>query len=300
MLRRGARALAGVLLLTACSGLPDTVAVVDGVRVAGDRLSEMSPTNDPDPSERIEDLNLLIIHEILTARAESEFGFVASGSQIEEAFDERVRGREEDLEEWLAARGSTPERAMLEAELDVIRNRLEDVMVESEDYGFDFDEAYRTFIGVNSRVCMEGLLIADQERADAIESAVERGSDLDTLASEFPGVVEATEIGCNIPIEFGPLLSPVAVDGEIGVAYLRETEDGTRYVVQVTERDAPDPGDVREEVIDLGRERQGPGLFNAWVIEQLKASEVEVDESVGVWATTEEGDIPTVAMAPDV
>lgn len=299
MLRRALPVIVMALTLGACSGLPSTAAVVDGVEVTGERLEAMDPGSDRSDDKLIKDLNLLILHQILTTRAASEFDLVATEQQITEAFDERIRASVEDEEEWLARRGSTPDRAMVEAELDVIRGILEEVMVESDEYGFDFDAAYRSFLGVNSRVCLRALGVTDPAAVPAIEEKVEDGVDIDTLAADHADSTETIDIGCNIPVEHGPLLAPVALDGEIGVAYLRETSDGSVYVVEVTERDAPAAEDVEEEVRTLGRERQGPGLFDAWVIEMLKSAEVEVDESLGVWGTTEEsGDIPTVAVAP--
>lgn len=296
MLTRRAAFLATLLLaslLGAC-GSSEPIAVVNGVEVTGERLDEMSPTDARDSEAEIRDLNLLILHEILTTRAESEFGLVASEDEIAARFDERVRGRESGIEEWLADRGSTPDRVMLEAELDVIRAELEDVMAESDDYGFDFDAAYRYFLSVNSRVCLQGLTIPAVEAVDEIERAVEDGTDVAGLAAAFPDATQELEIGCNIPVEFGPLLAPVALDADLGVAVLRETAEGTTFVVEVTERDAPAADEVRDEVIELGRERQAPGLFDAWVVELLRSAEVEVDESVGVWGATAEGDIPTV------
>ncbi len=299
MLKRSLSVIAMALVLGACSGLPSTAAVVDGVELTGERLEAMDPGSDRSDEKLIKDLNLLILHQILTSQAASEFDLVATDQQISEAFDERIRAGVDDVEEWLARRGSTPDRAMVEAELDVIRGVLEDLMVESDAYGFDFDAAYRSFLGVNSRVCLRGLGITDPAALPSIEEGVEAGADIDTLAGDHSDATEIIDIGCNIPVEHGPLLAPVALDGEIGVAYLRETSEGNTYVVEVTERDAPAAEDVEEEVRALGRERQGPLLFDAWVVRMLTSADVEVDESIGVWGTTaESGDIPTVGLAP--
>ncbi len=299
MLKRSVMVIAMMVVLGACSGLPSTAAVVDGVELSGERLEAMDPGPDRSDEKLIKDLNLLILHQILTTRAASEFDLVATEQQITEAFEERIRASVDDVEEWLARRGSTPDRAMVEAELDVIRGVLEDVMVESDAYGFDFDAAYRSFLGVNSRVCLRGLGITDPAALPSIVEEIEAGADLDTLAGDHAGATEIIDIGCNIPVEHGPLLAPVALDGAIGVAYLREASDGSTYVVEVTERDAPAAEDVEEEVREFGRERQAPLLFDAWVVEMLKSAEVEVDDSIGVWsATADSEEIPTVALAP--
>ena len=298
MLRWRLGVVACAVALGACSSMPSTAAVVDGVEVSGTRLAAMSPDRDRAPHDLVRDLNLLILHEVLTTQAAVDFDLVASEEQIAEAFSDRVRGREDDVEEWLANRGSTRERVLLEAELDVIREALEDAMVESDEYGFDFDAAYRSFLGVNSRVCLRGLGITDPELTATIESGVETGETIASLSADHPGSTEIIDLGCNIPIEHGTLLAPVALDGEIGVAYIRETTDGTKYVVEVTERDAPAAEDVFEEVMQIGRERQGPLLFDAWVIDVLKSAEVTVDTSIGVWGTTTEGDVPTVTVEP--
>jgi hypothetical protein len=295
MLKRAVTLSAVLVLFAGCGASSTAVAVVDGVEIGGDVLDSLSPGDDSTPEDVARDLNLLILYDILTRREQSEFDFVPTEAQIDEAFAERVRGKTEGVDEWLAGRGSTSERALLESELDVIRAELQDVMVMTDGYGFDFDAAYRSFLGRNSRVCLSVLVITDPGVTDDVETAAEDGASLDGLVSAFGDGVEILDVGCDLPIQLGPVLSPVAVDGEVGVAYLREGEDGSTFFVEVTERDAPSADDVRDEVMAVGRELQGPGLFDSWVLLALSEADVEVNEQVGVWSTAGDGsDVPSV------
>ena len=281
------------LVLVACTSPTDPAAIVDGVEISFARLDSMNIDGEIDDEERASSLFLLVLHQILSAGASEDFGFVASEAQVDAAFGRRAG--ESDVDERLARRGETRERVRVEAALDVIRDEIEEALVREDDSGFDFDRAYRGFLASNSRVCLVVLNLADAVLVDDIQSRVDAGEDLDAIFELYPDRTARLDMGCRSPIEHGPELAPVALDGEVGVSYARPTSGDAIYVAKVTERDAPAAEDVRELVILHGVETQGPELFNAWAVEQMTSARVEIADQVGTW---EPGplseDVPTV------
>jgi hypothetical protein len=238
---------------------------------------------------------LLILHRLVVAGAEEEFGYSVSSEDLQAAFDDRTDGLGDEIDARLASRGETRERVLIESELDVLRAHLEEEMVRSEGHGFDFDRAYRGFLAANSRVCVVVLTLADRELVDAIQQLVDAGEDLDTIFDRYPDRTARLDMGCRSPLDHGQELAPVALDGEIGRTYARPSGDGAIYVAKVTSRDAPAADTVREAVVDYGVGSQGPELFDAWAVGLLESAHVTVAESVGHWGPgPNTGEVPTV------
>ncbi len=288
-----------MLLLAACTSAPGVVATVDGVDVSADELSALNAAGDSTVvEERASSLYLLVLHRLLTAGAQADFQYAVPEAELTEAFDNRTRGLGEDIDAVLQERGVTRDRIMLEAELDVIRSELEEKLVRSDGHGFDFDEAYRGFLSVNSRVCMVVLNLADAELVPDIQARVDAGEDLDAIFDVYPDRTARLDMGCASPIDHGQALAPVALDGEVGVSYARPAGDGAIFVAKVTERDAPSADSVREEVLIYGVESQGPDLFNAWAVEILMNADVDVADEIGAWGPgPDTGDVPTIVPA---
>jgi hypothetical protein len=288
-----------VLLLSACTSTPGVVATVDGVEVSAEELSVLNAAGDSTVvEERASSLYLLVLHRLLTAAAQADFQYAVPEVELTEAFDNRTRGLGENIDAVLRERGVTRDRIMLEAELDVIRGELEEKLVRSDDHGFDFDEAYRGFLSVNSRVCMVVLNLADAELVPDIQARVDAGEDLDAIFEVYADRTARLDMGCASPIDHGQALAPVALDGEVGVSYARPAGDGAIFVAKVTERDAPSADSVREEVLIYGVESQGPELFNAWAVEILMNADVDVAAEIGTWGPgPDTGDVPTIVPA---
>jgi hypothetical protein len=288
-----------LLVLAACNSTPGSVATVEGVEVSAEELSVLNADGDSiEIEEQASSLYLLVLHRLLTAGAEADFQYVVPQADLTEAFDNRTRGLGEDIDAVLDERGVTRDRIMLEAELDVIRGELEERLVRTDGHGFDFDEAFRGFLSVNSRACMVVLNLADAELVPDIQARVDSGEDLDAIFAVYPDRTARLDMGCASPIDHGPALAPVALDGEVGVSYARPSGDGAIFVAKVTERDAPSADAVREEVLVFGVESQGPELFNAWAVEILMNAEVDVAEQIGTWGPgPNTGDVPTIVAA---
>jgi hypothetical protein len=287
------------LLLAACSSsTPGVVATVDGVEVSEERLAALNVDGvDATAEERASSLYLLILHGLLSEGAEADFGYAAGGTELAEAFDRRTGGIG-DVDARLAERGVTRDRVMLEAELDLIRSELERELVYTDGYGFDFEEAYRGFLAVNSNVCMAVLNLADATLVPEVQAMVDAGDDLDDIFETYPDRTARIDMGCTSPIDHGDALAPVALDGEVGVSYARPSGDGAIFVAKVTSRDAPSADEVRDEVMAFGVENQGPELFNLWAVEQLSEAEVTVDADIGRWRPgPDTGDVPTIIPA---
>jgi hypothetical protein len=297
-MKRGvAVAMVLALVLVAC-GPSGPVATVDGVEVTSAELAALNTGSGIDARERASSLFLLILHRLLVEAAQKDFGYSVPGADLRAAFDKRTDGLGDDVDGRLAARGETRARVLLESELDVLRSHLEGEMVRADGYGFDFDKAYRGFLGANSKVCMVVLTLADRGLVDEIQRRIDGGEDLDAVFEQYPDRTARLDMGCRSPLDHGQELAPVALDGEIGRSYVRPSGDGAIYVAKVTERDAPSVNDVRDQVIAYGVESQGPELFDAWAVSILKSADVSVAESVGRWAPgPETGDVPTV-VAP--
>jgi hypothetical protein len=291
--------LAALALTTVgCSSGPEVVAVVDGTPIASEELEVLHPdASDLMPDERAGSVYLLILHHLLVAGAEQDFAVVVDQTALDDAFADRTRRFGDDVDTGLEQRGVTRERVMLEAELDVIRGRVEKELIERGE-ALDLDAAYRQFISTNSMVCMTMLAPTAPEVEAEIAAFVETGVTLADVERELAEAVESVDLGCANPFRHPGPVQPGAGDGAIGRAYLRTFSDGTMYVVAVTERDAPALDEVMDEVLQIAAETQGPGLFDAWAVEILKTAVVEVEASIGTWQPTpDSNDIPTVVAS---
>ncbi len=288
--------LVSVLVLVTSCGVGGQVAVVDGVPIESSVLDEMHPASSGvDAEKQAASLFLIILHQLVVDHASEEFGVVATEEEINAAFQARTTGLGGDVSGALAERGETPARVRLEAELDVLRKRMEAEIVRSGDPGVDLDRAYRDFLAVNSRVCLVVLTLADADLTEEVERRAEAGEDLDDIFGAFPDRTARIDMGCRSPLDHGMELAPVALDGDVGRSYAFRPEAGGVYLAKVTERDAPDREEVADEILHFAIDRQGPGLFDRWASDLLRNASVEVSGAVGRWEPVpESGDIPTV------
>lgn len=293
-------ALATIALLIAACTQPGPAATVDGVDVESGRIESLHPGDaDLDGEQRAATLFLIILHELITREAEAQFDAVASSSEIDAAMVARLGDVEDVADQRLADRGITRDRVLLEAELDVLRAKLQRAFIEEGGPGVDLDTAFRTFLGVNSRACVQLLAPVSPDVVADIESVVQGDISLEAATAQLADLVEPVDLGCDSPANLPPPVQPLALDGEVGRAYLSTFSDGTVYVAAVTERDAPALDEVIEEVESLAAESQGSTLFDEWAFEILKAAEVFIDSDIGTWEPRDgTGDVPTV-VPPD-
>lgn len=294
---RQALVLSVLVVATACSSA-ETVATIEGEPVEHSELAELFPEeSDATEQELASSLMILILHDLLIEAARDHFGFTVSQESHQSAFQARTRGLGSDLDATLAARGLTRERVALEADLDVIRAELEDRLVRDEAPGLDLDAAYRTFLSVNSRVCLSAWRITNDSAVGDIEVLLEGGGGLANVEQAYPDVLEPVDLECTSPTLFGLGLASVALDGEVGKAHVVKTEQGP-VITAVVEREAPSAQEVRDEVLQVAAETQGPELFNEWAAEVLRNADVKIDGSVGRWEPAQgTGDIPTIVAS---
>ena len=287
--------LIALLLVAASCSVSGPAAIVNGIPIENERLEELhDPPGSISDAERASSLFLLILHQLVTTGAERDFGVSATGDELEAAFALRTGGPG-DVDTVLADRGVTRARVMLEAELDVIRGRVEEEIVRSGSPGVDLDKAYRDFLAVNSKTCLVVLTLLDPSLAGEVESRVEAGEGLEAIHAAYPDRTVRVEPGCLSPLDHASDLASVALDGEVGRSYARKPDVGGVYVVLVTERLAPSADEVRDEVLETAIERQGPELFNLWAADLIARAEVEVSDRIGTWEPGPgTGDLPTV------
>lgn len=297
MKRLAFASVVGVLALSAASGCSSdgAVATVEGAAIAPDALEQLHPAgSEVDADERASSLLLLILHRLLVRSAEDEFGFSVTREAQQEAFAARTDRFGSDVDGALKARGMTRDRVLLEADLDVVRAELEERLVRAGVPGLDVDAAYRTFLSVNSHVCLSALRVSDSSIVAAVEELVDEGADVDGVEDAYPDGVERLEVECASPAQLAPGLASVALDGEVGDVHVARSGPGL-FVAAVDQRDAPPVDAVRDEVLQIAAETQGPKLFNAWAADILRAADVDVADSIGRWAPAEgTNGIPTV------
>ena len=294
-LHRAFALLVVVLTASACSsGGP--AATIDGFDIPPERIEELHPEGaDLDGEQEASSLFLIILHHVVSREAEVQFDLVPDDRDIEAALTARLGGDDVAALPALTANGITRERVLLEAELDVLRERLQRAFIDEGGPGVDLDAAYRTFLGVNSRACILMLAPASDEAVAEMERVTDGTATLGSVQDQLGDRVEPVDLGCDSPSRLPLPVQPVALDGEVGLAYLRTFSDGTVYVVGVTERDAPTLDEVLEEVKALAADSQGATLFNEWAFDLLRAADVTVDEAFGTWEPREgTGDVPTV------
>jgi hypothetical protein len=172
----------------------------------------------------------------------------------------------------------------LEADLDVIRDQVQGRLVGAA--GPDqMEAAYRTFLSVNSRVCLSALRVVDDGALTEIEDLVDAGTDVAGIARAAPDAIERVDVECTSPTRFGPGLASVALDGGVGDVHVVRAEGGP-YVAAVDERDAPPLSSVRDEVLRIATETQGPELFSTWAADIVREADVDVADEIGRWAPT--------------
>lgn len=284
--------VATAVLAVACSQ-SDTVATVNGDPIARSTFDALHPDSaDLTPEELASSAFLLVLHNLVATNALSDFDVTADSAAVEAAQIERTGGGD-DVDARLANRGITQERVQLEAELDVIRTSMQTEFILRGGPGVDLDAAYRRFISLNSIACV--VLLAPEPGASltTVTGLVDGGATLEEVAAAV--ATEEVDLGCTNPLQHPEPVQPVAVDGEIGIAYLQEFSDGTTYIVGVTERDAPTLEEVMDDVVLIAAESQGRELFDEWAFNLLRTADVEIDSSIGTWEpTADSGDIPTV------
>jgi hypothetical protein len=288
-----------LVAVAACSPAADaagTVATVDGVAIEQRALDQLHPPGaEVDAERRASSVLLLILHRLLVRSAEEQFGVSVAPEAQQAAFDTRTEGLGSDVDAALRDQGVTRDRVLLEAELDVIRERVQGRLVRAA-APEHVDAAYRTFLSVNSRVCLSALRVIDDAALVEIEDLVHTGADIAGVEEADPDAVERVDLECTSPTQLGPGLASVALDGEVGDVHVVRAEGGP-YVAAVDERDAPPLEDVREEVLQIATETRGPDLFTTWAADIVRDADVEVADAIGRWAPAAgTNGLPTVVV----
>lgn len=293
MTRAFSTAMALIVFVSACGG-SEVLATVNGVEIPRTDLEALHPDGVPqDPDEAASSTFLLILHKLLTDAAESEFGVSVTTEERQAAFEARTSGPGDDPAARLAERNVTEARVTLDADLDVLRKRVQEALIKVPGV-VDMEKAYRDFLAINASSCMTVLTFLDPATEETARQMAEAGETLEAVRAAVGDEVVGANLGCHSPVQHGGDLAAVALDGEIGIAYAR-TSDGIFYVAAVTERDAPPAAEHMDEILELAASRQGDALFDAWAVEILQTADVSVDRSIGTWTTSpDSGEVPVV------
>jgi hypothetical protein len=267
---------------------------VNGIEIQRTDLEALHSDGVPqDPDEAASSTFLLILHQLLTDAAESEFGVSVTTGERQAAFETRTSGLGDDLAARLAERNVTEARVTLDADLDVLRQRVQEELIKVPGVA-DMEKAYRDFLAINASSCMTVLTFLDEATEETARQMAEAGETLQAVRAAVGDEVVGASLGCHSPVQHGGDLAAVALDGEIGIAYGR-TSDGIFYVAAVTERDAPAAEDHMDEILELAASRQGDALFDAWAVKILQTADVSVDRSIGTWTPSpDSGEVPVV------
>jgi len=285
--------LALTLFVSACSG-SGVLATVNGIEIQRTDLEALHSDGVPqDPDEAASSTFLLILHQLLTDAAESEFGVSVTTEERQAAFETRTSGLGDDLAARLAERNVTEARVTLDADLDVLRQRVQEELIKVPGVA-DMEKAYRDFLAINASSCMTVLTFLDEATEETARQMAEAGETVQAVRAAVGDEVVGASLGCHSPVQHGGDLAAVALDGEIGIAYGR-ISDGIFYVAAVTERDAPAAEDHMDEILELAASRQGDALFDAWAVKILQTADVSVDRSIGTWTPSpDSGEVPVV------
>lgn len=294
------------LFAVGCSGNPD-VTLVDGIEITEEDFEALHvDVSALDEDERAGSELLLILREAFGTRAVDELNITIDDAAIEAAYQvnvDRLASRG-GIEAVLAATNQTTDRVRIEAELDVIRDAVGETLVRTEAPGFDIDGAYEAYLLSEAEVCLRLIQLESGPDFDAVAARLDAGEDFAEVAREVSidpfvereeGSGAGGELGCSAPnalpggLDTATLLAPLNEPNGPVIA------DTGLYLVVVYDRTAPDLTQVRDEVIDLGVEQQGPELFRQWAVGVLQTIDVEVAEEFGVWGMLPETDpVPTV------
>ena len=298
--RRSIVIAAGVLVTVACSA-DGPAASLDGTEIAPETIDQLHPVGtELDDEQRASSLLLVILHHLLRREASAQFGITPTDAEIAEALAVRAGADDDTLIQRLADQGVTRDRLLLEAELDVLRERVQLAFIDQDGPDVDIDAAYRTFIGVNSKSCVTLLAPTSDAAISDMETTVVGDISLADAQTVLGDSVESVDLGCDSPVQLPPPVQSVAIDGEVGRAYLSTFSDGTVYVAGVTSRDAPPLEDVMDEVRTIAAESQGAALFDEWAFGILRSADVTIDAALGSWEPRDgTGDVPTVVPPHD-
>lgn len=294
--RRSIATLVAVMLVAGACSADGPAASIDGSEIAPETIDQLHPVGaEIDDEQRASSLLLVILHHLLRREASAQFGITPTDAEIAEALAVRVGSDDDTLMQRLADQGVTRDRLLLEAELDVLRERIQLAFIDQDGPDVDIDAAYRTFIGVNSKSCVILLAPTSDDAMSDMQTTVVGEISLADAQSALGDLVESVDLGCDSPVQLPPPVQSVAIDGEVGRAYLSTFSDGTVYVAGVTSRDAPTLEQVMDEVRTIAAESQGAALFDEWAFEILRNADVTIDATLGSWEPRDgTGDVPTV------
>ncbi len=286
------------LVATACGGAPATLATIDGIDIERSRFEALHP----DEYELVADevassLLLLMIHDVFIAAAEQDLGVSVDPESAAAAFDARTRVARSlgDLDAVLAKRGVTPARVQLEADLDALRDAVGPLLVRQEAPGFDLDAAYRNYLLNEAYVCVRQIRLAGTENVELIIDRANAGESFGDLARQYStdplaqreeGMSGAGgDMGCSFPNSFGAGLAQAALDTDVpvGEAFGPVIGPTGLHIMVVYEREIPELGAVRRDVVESAVATQGEQVFNEWAIDVLKNAEVTIDAAYGGW-----------------
>jgi len=301
--------LALIVLSASCAGESDPT-TVDGIETTSDDFAALHiDVDDLDEDERAGSMLLLILREAFGARAEGDLGVAVDEADVDAAYQEQVNRYEGrgGIDTVLEASNQTPARVRIEAELDTIRDAVGAHLVRSESAEFDLDLAYETYLLSQAEVCVRLIQLASGPEFDVALSRLDAGEEfadvardisIDPFVGREDGVGAGGDVGCSAPNALPGGLDVATLEAPLDEPTGPVIADTGLYLVVVYDRTAPDLATVRDDVVELAVETQGPQLFRLWAVDVLQTIDVDLDGEFGAWGMLPETDpVPTV-VAP--
>lgn len=289
-IRRAAGVLVFATMAVGCAG-SDTVATVDGVTIAAERLEAMRTSYGDAavlPGGQLrDDLSLMIFTEALTAAAEEEFGITISDDDIRERIANPPPRWQPNIEGLAASSEFGPERLDIEARLTLVRDRVIGPAVLEE---FGSLDAYVTAAPQEvTLVCVRHLLLASEVEAQEALDRLAAGEDFEALAAEVslaPSPDLTPPEAC--PLAVGPLgeeFSLAVAEAPLGEAIGPMQTDFGHHVVIVDERTIPDneAAFLADATAFMDPDVVG-AVFTQWFNDAVRDADISVASNIGSWS----------------
>ncbi len=282
------------LVLAACGGGGQVVATVNGTDVTVSDVEALSGEGaGAVPRDTfVSDLRNTIIELVVIDSAE-DLGVSFTEAEIEARLEElkaditAQTGLE--YETFLEEQGLTDARVRRIAHQQLIAEGVESALVEAEGPVTDaeIEEAYQQSLYDYTEACVSHILFETEEEALAARERILAGEAFSDLATELStdpsAATNAGDLGCASLGRYDPAFSQGVVDAEIGEVSEPVRSQFGFHLILVSELTTTPIDEVREELAAQVDTLRGSRLVQDWLLEEVAAADVQVDEEYGTW-----------------
>jgi parvulin-like peptidyl-prolyl isomerase len=283
-------AVLGGLVVGACGGANGVAATVNGTEITVARVEAMRVSEGGSVAKDLfaQDLTNAIVELVVLAAADSQFGIVASDTEVEAKYQElktQIEAQGISLEDFLSQRGLPEAQFRRVAVQQVVRDRLVDHFAGEIAPATEVEAQALLDLEVAQRavVCTRHILVASAEEADVVLARLAGGADFAAVAGEVStdtgSAANGGDLGCGPPSQFVAEFAQATLDAEIGEVFGPVQTQFGYHLILVSERALPSLDDLRDE-IELNRTNE---RVNEWIIDTVKGAAVMVDERYGQW-----------------